>query len=401
MKLLITFFSLIILLQLPAQEKEKPILDIVHNVLSEVHNMTSITDKERKSFINYLGFIRKIEKSESIQGSVKFGFNGNEVDNSNLYTILTGMEANYGIFPLEINAKMDVQTQVSNGDFEENLSNLHLSMDYHLDKEMLLETYAFVARTKNKFLGIDQRYELGGGIIVNLYSGVLPKAKLTGKGEKLLKKLKAWQEKYPVETLNEIPIKQCLEDYCITKNILSKEEIKKLFEVQESHEKTLKKKYSKFRLGLLTGFNYEIERTKENLTLYNQDLDTPLNRTFDTTSLLRLTVAPKFEVQGDNFVWKNTLFFKIGLLNVVDNIILPDEDLTNIDIQDEKSDFWIDLRTSFSFKLTKKLSFVSSLNYVYDNAPKRIFFENSEGNFDIASAEDSFTGINFELKYTF
>ncbi|WP_435412912.1 hypothetical protein [Psychroserpens mesophilus] len=366
------------------------------------------SDSTKKHFIDYLNFLKKVERLKKLKGAIEFGFNGSEVDNSNLYTIVTGMEASFGGYPLEIEAKTNIQTQITNGAFDENLSSLDISMDYHPFNNLTHETYVFVMRTKNKFLGIDQRYEIGGGYIFNFYSGNRENGvsnSLVKQGKDLIDKLYAYHETYSTETNGvklKDEIKSKLADH-LTKNNndIKRTNFDAIFNAKEEQQKSIIKRYSKHRVALLLGFNYEIEKTQDSLTLFNKELDTTFNKTFEATNLFRFVIAPKYNLQGERFKWTNTIFFKIGLLNLVDDLVIPDDTITNQLVTDKRTDYWMDLRTSFEFKISNYLAFVSTLNYVFDNAPKRIYFNGVNGIPTIAEAENSFTGINFKLKYQF
>jgi len=363
----------------------------------------------KKEFIKYLDFLKQIENLKKLKGSIEFGFNGNEVDNTNLYTINTGMQANFGGYPLEVEATTNIQTQITDGKFEENLSSLDISMDYHLFNSLTHETYVFVKRTKNKFLGIDQRYEIGGGYVLNFYSGKSENGRVkstTEKGKKFLKQLYKYEKLYSQLTTTDTLVKDVIKSKLSSSLKKEKKDINNtnfdtIFNSRTEQEKSIIKSYSKHRVALLLGFNYEIEKTRDSLSLYNKELDSTFNKTFEATSLFRLVVAPKYTLKGDKFKWSNTVFFKIGLLNLVDDVVLPDEDISNQLVRDERADYWIDLSTSFEFEISEYLSFVSTINYVYDNAPKRIFFDNDNLIPQIAEAESRFTGINFKLKYKF
>ncbi|WP_040250856.1 hypothetical protein [Psychroserpens mesophilus] len=389
-------------------QDNKTLSETINDLFPHIALVEIKSDSTKKHFIDYLNFLKKVERLKKLKGAIEFGFNGSEVDNSNLYTIVTGMEANFGGYPLEIEAKTNIQTQITNGAFDENLSSLDISMDYHPFNDLTHETYVFVMRTKNKFLGIDQRYEIGGGYIFNFYSGNRENGvsnSLVKQGKDLIDKLYAYHETYSTETNGvklKDEIKMKLADH-LTKNNndIKRTNFDAIFNAKEEQQKSIIKRYSKHRVALLLGFNYEIEKTQDSLTLFNKELDTTFNKTFEATNLFRFVIAPKYNLQGERFKWTNTIFFKIGLLNLVDDLVIPDDTITNQLVTDKRTDYWMDLRTSFEFKISNYLAFVSTLNYVFDNAPKRIYFNGVNGIPTIAEAENSFTGINFKLKYQF
>lgn len=146
-------------------------------------------DSKIKDFHDFLKIVDKVNDLNGMSGSIKFGITGNESDESDLYVIQSGMEFNSGLFPLNVEASMNIQTQIQNGNFEEVVSNIDLSVDY-LSANTYNEGYAFVKRTRNTFLGIGQRYEIGGGYVANLYKSTLKK------GRALSEKIDSFGEKY-------------------------------------------------------------------------------------------------------------------------------------------------------------------------------------------------------------
>lgn len=354
----------------------------------------------------YFQSIEKILNQNNLTGAIQFGLIGNEARNSNQYTIETGMEANFGVYPLQIKAKTNLQTQINNGSFNETLSVVNISADYHPFDNTIFESYAFVKRTRNVFLGVQQRYEVGGGIIVNFYSSNNDSEDITGttrKGQKLLKELSKWKEKYPEDELKDKHFYSCTEKFCEQKKLATTEEIKALLAEQEKFKKTIKISHSKHRIAFLLGINNEIERTQDNLQLY-QGQDSIATKNFPATTIFRLVLAPKYELRGTNFTWKNTLYGKIRVAGDSDRIYDNSEVLINpndqIIISDE-SDFWIHYQSDFEFKLSKVISFTASINYVYDNAPKRSFFLDNNNISQIAVADQRYLGTSFKLKYSF
>jgi hypothetical protein len=386
-----------------AQDGSKKNIETIKTIRNNLWKVLTINkhEEEIKTFSEYLDFIENIETERSkLNGSVSFGLNGNESKNSNLYNINTGIEVNYGGYPLEINAKTELQTQISNGNFEENFSTLDISMDYHPFNSTVYETYAFVKRSKIKFLGIKQRYEIGGGIMFNFYSSNKnTKKSTTEKGVNLYKKL----EKFENKKIEDLEIKKCIDSViCKKEKLISPKAAKSLTEVKNDYEKLFKKKYSKHRVAILLGINYEIENTDDNLVLYNSKNDSITSQTFDATNMFRFVIAPKYEWKGDAFKWKNTLFFKTSLNNSKDNEYSIDiiQNNNTITLKDKKSDYFIEFISSFEFNFNKKLSFEASYNYIYDNAPKRNFYQNDQDQYLIAKSDHYFTALKFSLKYS-
>ena len=337
-----------------------------------------------KDFNSYLKTISKIQEINSLSGSINFGIIGNESDNSDQYTIQSGMKFNSGLHPLNVEASMNIQTQIENGTFNEVVSTIDLSVDY-LSANTIHEGYAFVIRSRNTFLGVNQRYEIGGGYVANLFKSRMKK------GQNLIDSIEKWETNYKKETLEKINY------YKNLKETFGEDEIEALFTETEQHKSTVDVKYSRYRFAFLIGFNTEVEQTKENLELYDNDFS--FTNTFKGTTIFRLVVAPKFELKGEKFKWANTLYGKIRVAgddeSLVDNasvIMTPDEFREN-----NLTDFWIQFQSNFEFKLSKSLSLLATVNYIYDNAPKRQYYSTNQ----IAFAEQRYLGTAMSLKYSF
>lgn len=112
------------------------------------------------------------QKETQLNGRAKFGFTGNESDLNNIFKINAGVDIDQGSYPFELDLSSSFQTVIRNGEFAENVSDIDISFDYHpqVGNGLWLENYAYLKRFNNTYLGIDQRYEAGAGLIFNLYS---------------------------------------------------------------------------------------------------------------------------------------------------------------------------------------------------------------------------------------
>ncbi|MBC8753435.1 hypothetical protein H2O64_02050 [Kordia sp. YSTF-M3] len=341
-----------------------------------------------EDFNSYLKTIGKIGEINSLSGSINFGIIGNESDNADQYTIQSGMNFNSGLFPLNVEASMNIQTQIQNGEFNEVVSNIDLSVDY-LSENTTHEGYAFVIRSRNTFLGVNQRYEIGGGYVANLFKSTMKE------GQALINSIKKWEGNYSKNTLDNIDY------YTHLKKTFGADDIEKLFTETEKHKNTVKVKYSRYRFAFLIGFNTEVEQTKENLELYAND--STFTNNFKGTTIFRLVLAPKFELRGEKFKWSNTLFGKIRVAGDDESSIDNTSLITDPnDFRESKlTDFWIQFQSKFEFKLSKSLSLLATINYIYDNAPKRQFYLDANNSNLLAFAEQRYLGTAMSLKYSF
>ncbi len=83
----------------------------------------------------------------------------------------TSIDISRGAYPDQIRLRSSIGvTRTETGALSESLSDLHLSYDYHLRDEHL-EAFVFGKRFSDDYLGIDQRYEIGGGVVFNGFFG--------------------------------------------------------------------------------------------------------------------------------------------------------------------------------------------------------------------------------------
>lgn len=227
----------------------EPIIDKLQEARIKAHGKDSA---ELKKIFDVLKFYRFYEKEvEQIKGNAAFGFSGSESNNSSNYDINTNVSLSHGVFPFEKSLSTNFLTNLTNGVFSENISNVDVSFDFHpinysrkikkrdirlkklgnkvirandkyrnafkkklptrdsllmkfeaiknkyynrekkFDQKevdaLWLETFAFLKRFNNSFLGIDQRYEAGAGIIFNFFSKNQLTIKGTQKNTKLSK----------------------------------------------------------------------------------------------------------------------------------------------------------------------------------------------------------------------
>ncbi|MEL6924441.1 MAG: hypothetical protein AAFO94_10375 [Bacteroidota bacterium] len=173
------------------------------------------------------------QEQHRMNGSAGFTFSGNESELSNLYRVGVTGSMDGGAYPYEVDFSINVQTTIQNGNFQESLSDIDVSFDFHpiipdefkkkekklkdgtvitrVPDGLWMESYVFLKRFNNNFLGIQQRYEAGAGFVLNLYS-----TGLTEKGKTNLKQL----EKIPKYDIYGSDLRRCLEECYLKKSVL-------------------------------------------------------------------------------------------------------------------------------------------------------------------------------------
>ena len=212
----------------------------------------SIADKIFESFLKT--FKKQIQTENKINGTLGFGLTLQNSQNQDLSQFKVSANVSRGFFPGEFEFKSEINVQVQDGRFIENLSNLSMSYDHHIGSDLTYEGYTFLKRTSNNFLNIDQRYEVGAGLIWNfILSGRnitkqedilsnskqdenierLRKRRLTSEGFKKIKAIRAYKPKNG-KGLSENPkddeLELCIDGVCRPEGKLVKDVEKKSYQ---------------------------------------------------------------------------------------------------------------------------------------------------------------------------
>jgi hypothetical protein len=325
-----------------------------------------------------LGTLKEYMDGEhDLHGKAGFVFSGNESDISSLFKIGANANMSKGAYPYEFDFSINVQTTIQDGAFQENLSDIDVSFDFHpyipdasSEKDGLwLENFVFLKRFNNNFLGIEQRYETGMGFIFNFYS----KNKLTASGsanESALAKIPQY-EVYGDDLV------RCLNE-CYVKNSvmgISEAESKIISNTRERYRRSNVKQYAKFRTGMLVGLYYELEQSlARNIVNFN-GMDTLLERSFDATNKLRLEIRPIISWQPkDRYRLKIYPYFKLP-------IGTPNSIVSQGNLEDVRYDWFLDMVSSFDIKLEENFTISFQYRLFYDNAPKRAYIQQEDGTY--------------------
>ncbi len=328
-----------------------------------------------KNFWKKIKFLDKYERKQSkFKGEASFGFSGDETDNNDLYKLNGGIKVSRGIYPGELEFSSTLGVVLNNKKFNEDVSNIFIAYDYHprVGDSLFMENFAFVSRFTDAFLGVEQRYEAGAGVIFSFWS----KNNLTNEGEKELNGLKVFK----IDTSDFVD-KQSLWAICNNKvcvplkdEDLKKEDVQKLKNVENETRLSIQKLFSKVRVGLLIGVLVETEKVS-----FTDSLDTETERIsrevdFDASQKLRWELRPTFDLQQNRWSLKIRPYFKFPA---------PwrwyEYEVNKDSKESKKFDYRIDLTTALTIKLTedhtqnKSVALEFSYNLYFDNAPNRQF----------------------------
>jgi len=358
------------------------------------NDQTDATKKELiKNFWSELKFLDKYEREQSkFKGEVEFGFNADESDNQSLYKLNAGIKVTRGIYPGELEFSSDLNVVLNNGQFNENVSNLFIAYDYN--PRLWFETFGFTSRFTDAFLGVQQRYEVGGGVIFNWYIG-----ELTKKGEEEKAKLEVFDPIDLDDFNKKAGIWGICAEHCTTHKHtpISSKEVTQLKRLNKDTRLSIKKLYSKIRLGFLIGIFAETEKIAFSDSLAtNLPNNEKIFRTidFNPTQKFRWELRPTIEIKpNDTWNLKFYPYYKLPMPWTSNESEIGGT-------TDERFDYRFDLQSSLNINLktplTQNKSVVFSLKYnrYFDNSPQRQFiqgFSDPEGNpllFEAASLHE-------------
>lgn len=397
-------FILLILIFNTTHSYSQRVQDVVYNLIGlNPHDTVNFPDKNKRAIIrDFWSCIKELDKMEQAQrklnGRINFGFNSDRSDNQSLYRIDGGINGSRGIYPGELNFTSNIGILLNNGQFTENVSNIYMSYNYHprWGDSLFAENYVFLKRFTDAFLGVDQRYELGGGIVIAKYS----------------KKLIASNN---IEKLNKISFDDdnfhdgiwgICSDYCAMykTDLVTKEDVEALEKSQRIANISQRKLYARYRLGLLIGMFVETEKINLSKEVYFSTGPTIIVHSFEPTQKARITIRPTFDYKPSNGITlKVRPYFKLPL---------PGQQYYTVNhgnLSDKKYDYRFDFETTLQIGIddfldtqNKSVSLYLINNVFYDNAPSRLFVTDPNTQAPILVSANKFHNMfsfNFRVEF--
>ena len=311
LKIVLTFMVLSLNVNtLLCQTKDlKKIIAIQDNLIGfDLEQAASSNETLIKNFWKFFKIIRDDEiKNNILNGNINFGFNGDQAsksqlfngNNNSVYLLNGGLSFTRGSYPNQLRLSTDFNISAKNGKFNEEISNLNIAYDQHISSkndDLRYESFIFMNRRSDRYLGLDQRYEMGGGIVIAKWSKKLP--------EKFEKEKAEFDKLASSCSDNKDSLFVCLNimDTQINKNI------KALLETQNKYSNRFRKKNAPLRYGILFGVFVEIEKMTIADSLNNNEGKRLLvTESFDATTRLRWELRPTFDIK----LFKNSVDLKI------------------------------------------------------------------------------------------
>lgn len=143
------------------REQLKPFVEQVKAALGTDHERFTATLDELVDQETY---------ERTLRAEIGFGFSGNEAGsfsgvgpgNDTLFKLAGHGELARGTFPSAFTLTADIDAQIRNNVFEQNVTRFRASYDYHQNDH--IGYFGFVERYTDNFMSIESRYEIGAGV---------------------------------------------------------------------------------------------------------------------------------------------------------------------------------------------------------------------------------------------
>lgn len=390
---------------------------------------------ETFQLLDYLYSFMRQELNMNGRGS--FNFAGNENSRNSTYYFGAGIGIDQGLYPYELDFSADIQTLLSNGSFTENESNIDISFDFNpfvpdpeykikkyetkiksiqsqapkteterenneyllnkytkkIDKAynangLWLENYIIAKRFSDGYLGIEHRYEFGGGFIFSFYS-----KGLTRKGENNRDEI----NRKPTYKFIEQDLIRCLRSCAPVHNVLelSPDDIRVISDSRTRYLVANRKAYGKLRASLLLGGFYEIEKTNIRNTIQLNGKDTTMLFDFNPTNRFKAVIRP-------GLVWKPKDKYKF---RAYCHVLVPMDRIKNVvavdSYRDERLDYFIYFNTTLDIEIERRFSIGLYYRYFYDNAPNRVFIKQLDNSYVLLEGEKQKSSFGISLNFGF
>lgn len=377
-------------------------------------SLSSENEKKAKPFWETIQYLRNHEIKESrFHSTVKFGVHGDEAEDRSLYVANAGLNFKKGFYPGELSVSSSVRVRLDDNVFRENVSTLSMTYDYNFTPET--EGYVYLDRFTDNFMNIDQRYELGGGVILPIFGGWSDN-NLIETGEPIIQKLnqinfdtsEAFPDSEWFEVL-EIQSKKSKENWNEDdrKNLISntKKDLATLRKSWKNAHATTIKKYAKWRTALLLGLTSETEISNLSGKFLTQSGEEQLFEEQANKHTWRWTVRPTLDLHPNPYLTiKFRPYFKLPMPWEWEEKVSLGEN------SDNRVDWRMDLQSSavvyFPTKLwnqNRAISMSFSYRYLRDYSPPRLFLSNlnlnGENLFLEARGEHHIISMAFQVSF--
>ena len=366
--------------------------------------------EDRKVALEFWGTLKYLrgyeQKQRELTGKAGFGFENNQTRTDKLFTLNAGIQIGRGIYPGEFTFNSKVDMTVRNGKFQENVSDIFLSYDYFplkKDNALWLENFVFLNRFKDEFIGIEQRYEVGGGVIFEFWD----KKHLTEEGRK--EKDKTVSSNFNKGFLDR-EWGLCMNTVCEQAKLKGPDinDINLLDKVQRRTQAAIITQHTRFRAGMLMGLYMESEQgtVKDSVQLAGTSGLMYFERDPLSTIKMRWEARPTFVIRSKKNLEINFRpYFKFPMPWAWYETVKSD----SAGVFSKRFDFHLDARLEAKITLTddfqnKKVSIGIEHRVLYDHSPPRAYLNDqldADGRPALISARNThqITRLKFEVEF--
>lgn len=290
-----------------------------------------------------------------LKGSLKINLNGDDALSQNRFQFGSELDMNIGNFPSELKFKYKSGLEFNNNKLFENFSQLFAAFDYHpaFGKENLLpmEVFGFAHRGTNNFMGVDLRYEIGGGVTFQY-----------------------WQRNFVSNTAIENTLASDSSAKWTSLNKrqsqqLSKEDISSFINHKRIAYKSAIKQNARMRTGILLGIFYEFERIAFSDTISVGSEKQMYTHLFEPTNKIRYEIRPFFLYRiGKGVSFLAQTYFKMPFSSL--QYDQPELGKAPYDIRIE-TEMGLSAKLQIPDVNNKEVEFKVTYNNYYDGAPNR------------------------------
>ena len=351
-------------------------------------------------------------------GKATLGFSYDQAGpgNQNLVNINSKVSLSKKNYPSEFLLESTVDVTSQNGNLQENLADLAINYDYYLTPNV--ETFVFANRFSDKFMGIDQRYEVGAGVVLEAagnvdrnYEAITTNKKKGAASRRLYDALNA-EGKEILGKLEE-PIADSMvwnkafssgkkpEEWQAVRHKIDAEKKRAYQQVNQT--------YRTWRAALLVGIFHETEKgsLSETKTFFRPagadsvEVTELLEKSLVVSKIWRFEVRPTLDIRADLFKLSIRPYFKLPFIKPVTRTFQnPDETLPDTTITG-RYDYRFDGTAKLSIE-KGPLEFGVSYRFLYDNFVPMDFIS-PKGSVDAIFVEEKkehhLVRLNFSIKF--
>lgn len=359
--------------------------------LVNLESLSAEEVKKVKPFWDAILYLQDYEMQQMrFKSTVNFGVNGDEAEDRSLYVANAGLNFQKGFYPGELSVSSSVRVRLDNNVFRENVSTLRMTYDYNFTQET--EGYVYLDRFTDNFMNIDQRYELGGGVILPIFGG-WSDDKLITTGESVIRRLNkinfdtsanfvqsGWYEVLREQSKKGKENWDENDDESLKNKIIN--DLITFRKSWKNARATTIKKYAKWRTGILFGIMSETEIANLSGISLNQLGEEKLFEASANKHTWRWTVRPTLDMQPNPFLkLKLRPYFKMPMpWQWQEKVSLGDQ-------SDNRVDWRLDLQTSATvyfptalWNQNRVISLSFSYRYLRDFSAPRVFLNDLDVN---------------------